>query len=73
MHLALADALEDRDERALHLGRGTEVPSEAVASELEEAADRLDARGAPETAAALAETGRRAHAWSRHRGDRRAD
>jgi DNA-binding CsgD family transcriptional regulator len=55
VHLALASALNDRDERALHLGRGTNVADEAVAAELERAADRQDARGAPETAAALAE------------------
>ncbi len=55
VHLALATALEDPDERALHLGRGTDVSSEAVAAELEHAASRLDARGAPETAARLVE------------------
>jgi DNA-binding CsgD family transcriptional regulator len=54
-HLALANALDDADERALHLGRGTEAPSEEVAAELEAAATRLDRRGAPETAAILAE------------------
>lgn len=54
-HLALADAIDDPDERALHLGHGTERPSEAVAVELETAAERVDARGAPETAAVLAE------------------
>jgi DNA-binding CsgD family transcriptional regulator len=55
VHLALADAIDDPDERALHLGHGTETASEAVARELETAAGRLDARGAPETAAVLAE------------------
>ncbi len=55
-HLALAEALlDDPDERALHLGRGTSEPAEDVALELESAAHRLDARGAPETAATLAE------------------
>ena len=54
-HLSLATALEDPDERALHLARGTDGPSSAVAAELEEAAGRLDARGAPETAAILVE------------------
>ena len=54
VHLTLATALQDPDERALHLGRATEDASEAVAAELEEAAGRLDARGAPETAALLA-------------------
>ena len=54
-HLALAGVLDDPDERAVHLGRGTEAATEAVARELERASDRLDARGAPETAATLAE------------------
>lgn len=54
-HLLLADAVDDPDERALHLGRGTHVPSEHVAAELEAAAGRLDRRGAPETAAILAD------------------
>lgn len=55
VHLALADVLTDPDERAMHLGRGTETPSEQVATMLEQAAARLDARGAPESAAILAE------------------
>jgi DNA-binding CsgD family transcriptional regulator len=55
IHLALADAVDDPDERALHLGHGTVTPSEAVALELERSAARVDARGAPETAAVLAE------------------
>ena len=54
-HLALADALDDPDERALHLGHGTETASETVAMELETSAGRVDGRGAPETAAVLAE------------------
>ncbi len=55
VHLSLAAALDDPDERALHLGRGTVSTSEAVAAELEQAAKRIDLRGAPETAARLAE------------------
>jgi DNA-binding CsgD family transcriptional regulator len=55
VHLALADTVDDRDERALHLGHGTETPNEPVARELETSAGRVDARGAPETAAVLAE------------------
>lgn len=55
VHASLARALTDPDERALHLGRGAHHASEAVAAELEAAADRLDRRGAPETAALLAE------------------
>ena len=55
VHLRLAAALDDPDEQALHLGRGTVSPDEVVALTLERAAGRLDARGAPETAAAVAE------------------
>jgi DNA-binding CsgD family transcriptional regulator len=55
VHLLLADTLDDPDERAIHLGRGTDEPDEAVATELEHAAARLDARAAPETAALLVE------------------
>jgi len=55
VHLALAAALPDPDERALHLARGTEAADEAVAAELEWAAGRLDIRGAPEAAARLVE------------------
>src|SRR5207249_111117 len=55
VHRSLADMLEDPDERALHLARGTEEASEVVALELERSAGRLDQRGAPETAALLAE------------------
>ena len=54
-HLAVASTLADPDERAVHLARGTEEPGDGVAAELESAAGRLDARGAPETAALLAE------------------
>src|SRR5262249_41745172 len=54
-HLSLADVVDDVDERAIHLGRGTNTPNEDVASELETASLRLDARAAPETAATLAE------------------
>lgn len=55
VHRSLADALDDPDERALHLAHGTEAASETVALELEHAASRLDRRGAPEAAALLAE------------------
>ncbi|MFN0153742.1 MAG: LuxR C-terminal-related transcriptional regulator, partial [Gaiella sp.] len=55
VHLALATSLADRDERALHLARGTVEADDAVAEELEHAAFRLDARGAPESAAWLVE------------------
>ena len=55
VHLSVAAALDDPDERALHLARGTVAKGESVARELESAAGRLKARGAPETAAILAE------------------
>jgi DNA-binding CsgD family transcriptional regulator len=55
VHLTLAAAVDDPDERALHLGHGTQHPSEAVAIELEETAARVEARGAPESAALLVE------------------
>jgi DNA-binding CsgD family transcriptional regulator len=55
VHLRLAAVLADPDERAVHLARGTTTAGEEVAAQLERAAHRLDARGAPETAAALAE------------------
>lgn len=57
VHRLLAAIVDDPDERALHLGRGADRRSAAVAQELEDAAGRLDARGAPETAATLAERG----------------
>jgi DNA-binding CsgD family transcriptional regulator len=55
IHARLAAVLDDPDEQAMHLARATDVPDEAVAAELERAAGRLDLRGAPETAAFLAE------------------
>jgi DNA-binding CsgD family transcriptional regulator len=55
VHLSLAASLDDPDERALHLGRGSDEPSEPVAAELELAGTRVDQRGAPETAARLLE------------------
>ncbi len=55
VHLWLANVLDDPDERAIHVGRSTDSKSEVIAAELEAAAARVDARGAPETAATLAE------------------
>ena len=54
-HRALADLVEDPEERALHTGRGYDEPDETVAATLEAAADRAARRGVPETAAELAQ------------------
>ncbi len=55
----LADLVDDPEERAVHLGRGSDVPDETVAATLEAAADRAAQRGVPETAAELAEHAQR--------------
>jgi DNA-binding CsgD family transcriptional regulator len=54
-HRALAELVDDREERALHVGRGHDEPDETVAATLEAAADHAANRGVPETAAELAE------------------
>jgi DNA-binding CsgD family transcriptional regulator len=53
-HRLLADLVDDPEEQALHLGRGSDVPDEPIAATLEAAADRAAQLGAPETAAELA-------------------
>jgi DNA-binding CsgD family transcriptional regulator len=58
-HRRLADIVPEPEERARHLGRATDAPDEAVAAEVEVGANRALARGAPEVAAALAETAAR--------------
>lgn len=55
LHLRLAGAVLDPEERALHLAVGTEGPDEHVAAELEKAAGLAVRRGAPEAAAELLE------------------
>ena len=55
LHLRLADAVSDMEERARHLALGTEVPDEKVAGELDLAAALAVRRGAPEAAAELLE------------------
>jgi DNA-binding CsgD family transcriptional regulator len=55
LHLRLAGAVADPEERALHLALGTREPDEDVAVELERAASLAARRGAPEAAAELLE------------------
>jgi DNA-binding CsgD family transcriptional regulator len=55
LHRKLAILVDDPEERARHLGLATEVHDEEVAAALEEAGRLARARGAPETAAELAE------------------
>jgi DNA-binding CsgD family transcriptional regulator len=55
VHERLAAAAEDVQERAWHLGRAADRPSEEIAAMLDTAAQRAASRGAPETAAALQE------------------
>lgn len=54
-HRRLAELVDDPEERAVHLGRGSDVPDETVAATLEAAADQAAQRGVPETAAELAD------------------
>jgi tetratricopeptide (TPR) repeat protein len=58
-HRALAELVQDPEERALHIGRGYDEPDETVAASLEAAANRAAQRGVPETAAELAERAKR--------------
>ncbi len=53
VHLALADAVTDAEERALHLARSADGPDGRVAVELDEAAEIAAARGAPGVGADL--------------------
>jgi DNA-binding CsgD family transcriptional regulator len=53
-HRLLADLVDDPEEQALHLGRGSDVADETIAAALEAAADQAAQRGIPETAAELA-------------------
>jgi DNA-binding CsgD family transcriptional regulator len=54
-HRALAGAVSGAEERARHLALATEGSDERIASELDAAADRAAARGAPVSAAELCE------------------
>lgn len=53
-HTRLADAADSPLERAHHLARATEAPTEDVAAELATAAEEAASRGVPATAAELA-------------------
>ena len=55
LHAELARVLEDLEERARHLALASIEPASEVAAVLQEAAARAHARGAPETAAELAQ------------------
>jgi len=55
LHRRIADAVEDREERARHLALAAEGPDEEVAAALEAASVAARGRGAPETAAEHAE------------------
>jgi ATP/maltotriose-dependent transcriptional regulator MalT len=59
LHARLAAVLDDPEERAGHLALATQGPDVAVAAELDEAAQRARARGAPDAAATLWEQARR--------------
>jgi tetratricopeptide (TPR) repeat protein len=59
LHARLASVLDDPEERAGHLALSAQGPDAAVAAELDEAAQRARARGAPDAAATLWEQARR--------------
>jgi len=73
LHLRLADAVEDAEAKAVHLGLGTEAPDEDVSVRLEAGADAAARRGRLHAAASLLERARaltpqRAIAGARRRG-----
>jgi DNA-binding CsgD family transcriptional regulator len=59
VHAHLAEHVEHPEERARHLALSSAGPDAQIASELDEAADLARRRGAPDSAAELAELGRR--------------
>jgi DNA-binding CsgD family transcriptional regulator len=59
VHRALADVADEPEQRGWHLALATERPNERVAAKVAKAAVVAAARGAPETAAELAEQARR--------------
>lgn len=59
LHRRLAEIVPDLEQRARHLAAGSEFPDEGVADVLERAARSAGARGAPASAAELAEAASR--------------
>jgi DNA-binding CsgD family transcriptional regulator len=59
VHARCAKLLEGIEERARHMALAGDVPDEAIAAALDEAAEHARRRGAPDTAAMLAEHARR--------------
>jgi DNA-binding NarL/FixJ family response regulator len=59
VHRALASVVDEAEQRGWHLALATERPNERVAATVASAAVAAAARGAPETAAELAEQARR--------------
>lgn len=59
VHARCAKVLEEPEERARHLALASDVPNEATAAALDEAAEHARRRGAPDMAAMLAEHARR--------------
>jgi DNA-binding CsgD family transcriptional regulator len=59
VHRVLADVADEAEQRGWHLAMATDRPNERVAAEVANAAVAAAARGAPETAAELAEQARR--------------
>ncbi|NUR76609.1 MAG: AAA family ATPase [Thermoleophilia bacterium] len=59
VHRTLADVVDEAEQRGWHLALATERPNERVAAKVANAAVAAAARGAPETAAELAEQARR--------------
>jgi DNA-binding CsgD family transcriptional regulator len=65
VHRALAEVVDEPEQRGWHLALATERPNERVAAKVASAAVAAAARGAPETAAELAEQASRLTAPSR--------
>ncbi|MGZ4315311.1 MAG: helix-turn-helix transcriptional regulator [Gaiellaceae bacterium] len=65
VHRALADVADETEQRGWHLALATEQPNERVAAKVANAAVAAAARGAPETAAELAEQAHRLTPLSR--------